>query len=87
MSCSGTQQVDVKFHFPNRLSVVQHFLLIQFYVPFKNSSANRSLSVGGAKTGELRDKKKTPDTPASRTWLVSQVSRVGNKPTPDTAGR
>ena len=42
-------------------------------------------SVGGAETGEPREK--TPDTPASRTWLVSHVARAGLEPTPDTAVR
>ena len=42
-------------------------------------------SVGGAKTGEPREK--PPDTPASRTWLVSHVARAGLEPTPDTAVR
>ena len=27
----------------------------------------------------------TPDTPASRTWLVSHVASAGLEPTPDTA--
>ena len=42
-------------------------------------------SVGGAKTGEPREK--TPGTPASRTWLVSHVARAEFEPTPDTAVR
>ena len=44
-------------------------------------------SVGGAKTGNTREK--PPDTPANRTWLVSHshVARAGLKPTPDTAVR
>ena len=42
-------------------------------------------SVGGVKTGEPREK--PPDTPASRTWLVSHVARSGLEPTPDTAVR
>ena len=41
--------------------------------------------VGGAKTGEPREK--TPDKPASRTWLVSHVARVGLEPTSDKAVR
>ena len=36
-------------------------------------------SVGGAKTGEPREK--PPDTPASRTWLVSHVAKAGLEPT------
>ena len=39
-------------------------------------------SVGGAKTGEPREK--PPDTTASRTWLVSHVARAGLEPRPDT---
>ena len=63
------------------------FFWIQFNVPFKIISAHlkRCQSVGGAKTGEPREK--PPDTPASRTWLVSHVARAGLEPTPDTAVR
>ena len=45
--------------------------------PFQNyfSSYETDQSVGGTKTGEPREK--TPDTPASRTWLVSHVARAG----------
>ena len=61
----------------------------QFYVPFKIidyfSSYETGQSVGWAKTGEPREK--PPDTPASRTWLVSHVVRAGLEPTPDTAGK
>ena len=55
--------------------------------PFQDyfSSYETGQSVGGAKTGEPREK--PPDTPASRTWLVSHVARVGLEPTPDTAVR
>ena len=42
-------------------------------------------SVGGAKTGEPREK--TSGTPASRTWLGSHVVRAGLEPRPDTAVR
>ena len=49
------------------------------------SSYETGQSVGGAKTGEPREK--PPDTPASRTWLVSHVARAGLEPTPDTAVR
>ena len=31
--------------------------------------------------------KKPPDTPASRTWLVSHMARAGLEPTSDTAVR
>ena len=48
------------------------------------SSYKTGQSVGGAKTGESREK--PPDTPANRTWLVSHVARSG-QPTSDTAVR
>ena len=53
--------------------------------PFQDyfSSYEMGQSVGGAKMGEPREK--PPDTPASRTWLVSHVARAGLEPTPDTA--
>ena len=41
-------------------------------------------SVGVQKWENPREKK-TPGTPASRTWLVPIVAGVGLKPTPDTA--
>ena len=49
--------------------------------PFQDyvSSYEMGQSVGGAKMGEPREK--TPDTPASRTWLVSHVARAGLEPT------
>ena len=55
--------------------------------PFQDyfSSYETGQSVGGAKMGEPREK--PPDTPASRTWLVSHVARAGLEPTPDTAVR
>ena len=56
--------------------------------PFQDyfSSYEAGQSVCGAKTGEPREKNAvTPDTPASRTWLVSHVARAGLEPTPDTA--
>ena len=55
--------------------------------PFQDyfSSYETGQSVGGAKTGEPREK--PPGTPASRTWLVSHVARAGLEPTPDTAVR
>ena len=54
--------------------------------PFQDyfSSYETGQLVGGAKTGEPREK--TPDTPASRTWLVSHVARAG-EPTPVIAVR
>ena len=59
----------------------------QFNVPFQDyfSSYETGQSVGGAKTGEPREK--PPDTPASRTWLVSHVARAGLEPTAVTAVR
>ena len=63
-----------------------HFLFFFNSVlrPFQDyfSSYETGQSVGGAKTGEPREK--PPDTPASRTWLVSHVARAGLEPTPDT---
>ena len=63
------------------------YLYLFFYSvlrPFKSyfSSYETGQSVGGAKTGE-----KPPDTPSSRTWLVSHVARAGLEPTPVTAVR
>ena len=63
-------------------------LLLFILRPFHRdyfSSYETGQSVGGAKTGEPREK--PPGTPASRTWLVSHVARVGLEPTPDTAVR
>ena len=65
------------------------FFLNSVLRPFQDyfSSYETGQSVGGAKTGEPREK--TPGTPASRTWpwLVSYVARAGLEPTPDTAVR
>ena len=67
------------------------FLFVFFFNsvlrPFQGyfSSYETGQSVGGAKTGEPREK--PPDTPASRTWLVSHVARAGLEPTPVTAVR
>ena len=63
--------------------------LVFFYSvlrPFQDyfRSYETGQSVGGAKTGEPREK--PPDTPA-RTWLVSHVARLGLEATPDTAVR
>ena len=49
------------------------------------TSYEKGLSVGGAKTGEPREK--PPGTPAIKTWLVSHVATAGFEPTPDTAIR
>ena len=63
------------------------FFLNPVLRPFQDyfSSYETGQSVGGAETGEPREK--PPDTPASRTWLVSHVVRVVLEPTPDTAVR
>ena len=76
-----TQSGTLGFHF------CQKNILIQFNVPFQDyfSSYETVQSVGGAKTGEYREK--PPDTSASRTWPVSHVGRAGLEPTPDTAVR
>ena len=67
---------DMFYSFLN--SVLRPF---QYY--FRSYETNQS--VGGAKTGEPREK--TPDTSASRTWLVSHVARAGLKLTSYTAVR
>ena len=55
--------------------------------PFQDyfSSYEMGQSVGGQK--RENSEKKTPGTPASRTWLVSHVASAGLEPTPDTAVR
>ena len=52
--------------------------------PFQDyfSSYESGQSIGGRKR-EIPEKK-TPDTPASRGWLVSHVASAGLEPTPDT---
>ena len=67
--------------------VLADFFFYSVLRPFQDyfSSYETGQSVGGAKTGEPREK--TPDTPACRTWLVSHVARAGLEPTPDTAVR
>ena len=61
------------------------FFWIQFNVPFKIISLiETSQSIGG-RNGSTPGK--PPDTPASRTWLVSHVASAGLEPTPDTAVR
>ena len=69
----------------NGIFLFLFFFWIQFNVPFKIISLiETSQSVGGVKReypGKL------PDTPASRTWLVSHVASAGLEPTPDTAVR
>ena len=63
------------------------FFLNSVLRPFQDyfSSYETGQSVGGAKTGEPREK--PPETPSSRTWLVLHVARAGLEPTPDTAVR
>ena len=71
--------------------LVQVFLKELFFFdsvlrPFQDyfSSYETGKSVGGSKRGEPREKR--PDTPASRTWLVSR-GQSGAQPTPDTVVR
>ena len=61
------------------------FIFSSVLRPFQDdfSSYETGQSVGGAITGEPREK--PPDTPAIRAWLVSHVARAGLEPTPDTA--
>ena len=73
-------------------SSILRFFFFFFFVnsvlrPFQDyfSSYETGQSVGGAKTGEPREK--PPDTPAIRTWLVSHVAKTGLEPTSDTAVR
>ena len=63
------------------------FFLNSVLCPFQDyfSSYETGQSVGGAKTGEPREK--PPETPASRTWLVSHVASAGLEPTPGTVVR
>ena len=61
------------------------FFLIQFNVPFKIISLiETSQSIGGRNWSTPG---KPPDTPASRTRLVSHVASAGLEPTPVTAVR
>ena len=61
--------------------------IFDFLRPFQDyfSSYETGQSVGGAKTGDPREKPHS--IPASRTWLVSHVASAGLEPTPDTAVR
>ena len=61
------------------------FFFIQFNVPFKIISLIETSQSIGWRNG--RTPGKPPDTPASRTWLVSHVASAGLEPTPDTAVR
>ena len=61
------------------------FFWIQFKVPFKIISLiETSQSIGG-RNGSTPGK--PPDTPASRTYLVSHMASAGLEPTPGTAVR
>ena len=90
--CKTHDWLIIGFDWPSgfRGEDVSFFLFFFFFSvlrPFQDyfSSYETGQSVGGAKTGEPREK--PPDTPASRTWLVSQVATAGLEPTPDTAVR
>ena len=63
------------------IGILHRFLVIVFIFflvlrPFQDyfSSYETGQSVGGAKTGEPREK--PPGTPASRTWFVPHVASV-----------
>ena len=86
MTLSSSKNVFVQ----NRSCFFCLFFFNSVLRPFQDyfSSYDTGQSVGGgggAKTGEPREK--PPDTPASRTWLVSHVARAGLEPTPVTALR
>ena len=59
--------------------------LIQFNVPFKIISLIETSQLIGGANGSTSGK--PPDTPASRTCLVSHVASAGLEPTSDTAVR
>ena len=101
MPCGGPKKsprtssiVQLIFSF-DPFGSVNIYEVFHFYIFFFNSvlrpfqdyfsSYETGQSVGGAKTGEPREK--PPDTPASRTWLVSHVARAGLEPTPVTVLR
>ena len=68
-----------------RLSLqMDKYFLNSVLRPFQDyfSSYETGQSVGGRKR-EIPEKK-TPGTPASRSWLVSYVASTGLEPTPDT---
>ena len=60
----------------SHLDIFFFFFFNSVIRPFQDyfSSYETGQSVGGAKTGEPREK--PPGTPASRTWLVSHVARA-----------
>ena len=72
------------FHWNLNRQIELNFFFFFFFFfnsvlrPFQDhfSTYEKGQSVGGAKTGEPREK--PPDTPASRTWLVSQVASAEN---------
>ena len=74
-----------RYRYINRSSHLNFFFFLNSVLrPFQDYFS--SYETGrGAKMGEPQEK--TPDTPASRTWLVSHVARAGVEPTPDTAVR
>ena len=81
----GPQNVHVMLLHMIDINKKYIFFLSQFNVPFKIISLiETSQSIGG-RNG--RTPGKPPDTPASRTWLVSHVASAGLEPTPDTAVR
>ena len=67
--------------------IIKYIFFNSVLRPFQDyfSSYETGQSVGGAKTGEPREK--PPDTPTSRTWLASHVAKEGLEPTPVTAVR
>ena len=82
-----SQSIRLKCFFVCLFVCLFVFFLNSVLRPFQDyfSSYETGQSVGGAKTGEPREK--SPDTTASRTWLVSHVASVGFEPTPDTGVR
>ena len=85
LKCVSEIQIHVISYRENVVVFFCCFFLNSALHPFQDyfSSYEMGQSVGGAKTREPREK--TPDTPASRTWLVSHVARAGLEPTPVTA--
>ena len=89
MFCGGIENI-IKYSIQKDF----YFLFFFFYFFFNSvlhpsqdyfSSCETDQSVGGAKTGEPREK--LNGTPASRAWLVSYVASAGIEPTPDTVVR
>ena len=69
-----------------RDGLLSYFFFDSVQLPFQDyfTHIETSQSVGEAKREYPR---KPPDTPASRTWLVSHVASAGLEPTPVTAVR